>query len=45
MPTDHGTDRSATLLKGLFYLISALLLAAVGYAGWVVTAYWGRVGV
>jgi len=42
---EPGTDGSSTLLKGLFYLISALLAAALGYTGWVVAAYWGRVGV
>jgi hypothetical protein len=42
---ERGTDGSSTLLKGLFYLISALLLAVLGYTGWVVAEYWGRVGV
>ncbi|MFW5904994.1 MAG: hypothetical protein ACOCUZ_02135 [bacterium] len=35
----------STLLKGLFYLISVLVLASLGYTGWIVAIYWGRVGV
>jgi hypothetical protein len=33
------------LFKGLFILLSPLLLAAAGYAGWIVVQYWDQVGV
>lgn len=33
------------LLKGLFILVTVLVLAAAGYAGWIVVRYWDQVGV
>jgi hypothetical protein len=42
---EGGAPRSSNLLRSLFYLIAALLLGALGYTGWVVATYWGRVGV
>jgi hypothetical protein len=33
------------LLKGLFILVTALVVAAAGYAGWIVLRYWNQVGV
>lgn len=39
------TDGSSALLKGLFYLVSLLILGSLGYTGWIVVSYWGRVGV
>jgi hypothetical protein len=33
------------LFKTLFMVVGLLLLAAVGYAGWVVLRYWDQVGV
>jgi hypothetical protein len=33
------------LLKALFVLVSTLLLAAIGYAGWIVISYWDRIAV
>lgn len=35
----------STALKGLFILFVLLVLAAVGYAGWIVSRYWNAVGV
>ncbi|MGK7312475.1 MAG: hypothetical protein ACN0LA_09570 [Candidatus Longimicrobiales bacterium M2_2A_002] len=45
MHAQHELDGSSSLLKGLFILVSLLVLAALGYAGWIVVAYWDRVGV
>jgi hypothetical protein len=33
------------LLKALFVLVSMLLLAAIGYAAWIVISYWHHVSV
>jgi hypothetical protein len=33
------------LFKGLFIAFAVLLLAAIGYAGWIVVRYWDQVGV
>jgi hypothetical protein len=33
------------LLKVLFITFALLLLAAIGYAGWIVARYWDQVGV
>lgn len=41
----HETAGSSSLLKALFVLVSLLVLASLGYAGWVVAMYWDRVGV
>lgn len=35
----------STALKALFILFVLLVLAAVGYAGWIVSRYWDAVGV
>ena len=45
MSHQRGVRGGSALLKGLFYLVTILLLAAVGYTAWVVASYWGRVGV
>ena len=45
MHAQHESDGSHTLLKGLFLLVSLLVLAALGYSGWIVAAFWDRVGV
>lgn len=41
-PDSHG---GSTMLRALFALIAGLLLASIGYATWLVVAYWDRVGV
>jgi hypothetical protein len=33
------------LLKAIFLLVTLLVLAAIGYAGWIVVRYWDQVGV
>ncbi|HSJ05123.1 MAG TPA: hypothetical protein VK936_00385 [Longimicrobiales bacterium] len=33
------------LFKALFIVFSVLVVAAVGYAGWIVVRYWDQVGV
>jgi hypothetical protein len=44
--TESASARAApALLKGLFFLISILVLAAIAYAGWIVARTWDRVGV
>ncbi len=43
-PEREGDGRPA-LLKAVFILISTLVVAAMGYAGWIVLSYWDRVGV
>ena len=44
--TEHSdSDRGPTLLKALFILVSALILAGMGYAAWIVISYWDRIGV
>jgi len=45
MTEPSASDRGPTLLKALFILVSALVLAGVGYAGWIVISYWDRIGV
>ncbi len=32
-------------MQGLFYLVSVLVVGAIGYAAWIVISYWDRVGV
>jgi hypothetical protein len=44
--TERTSDRAATaIFKGLYFLISILVLAAIAYAGWIVARTWDRVGV
>jgi hypothetical protein len=46
--TLHGASaqpRAAPLLKLLFFVVAGLVLAAAGYAGWIVIRTWGDVGV
>lgn len=45
MDTDLEADGRSGLLKGLFYLVTILLLTALGFSGWVIVLHWGRVGV
>jgi cytochrome c-type biogenesis protein CcmH/NrfG len=33
------------VLKGIFVLVAVLVLAAIGYAGWIIVRYWDQVGV
>jgi hypothetical protein len=33
------------LFKAAFFVVVAILLAAVVYSGWIVVRYWDRVGV
>ena len=33
------------ILRGLFVLMTSLVLASVGYAMWIVVTFWDRVGV
>jgi hypothetical protein len=40
-----GRDSRSALLKGLFYLVTALILVSLAYTGWIVVDTWGRVGV
>lgn len=44
---EHNTPPGATplILKSLFFLMTFLVLASVGYAVWIVVAYWDLVGV
>lgn len=35
----------AGLVRALSFLIIGLMLAAVGYAGWIAARYWGDIGV
>ncbi len=53
----HSSQRSPTVetqgtgtgrfgpMQGLFYLVSVLVVGAIGYAAWIVISYWDRVGV
>lgn len=45
MREENAAQTPATVFKGLFLLVSLILLAAVAYAGWIVLRYWDRVGV
>lgn len=40
-----GRDSRSALLKGLFYLVTTLILVSLAYTGWIVVGTWGRVGV
>jgi hypothetical protein len=45
----HAETSSAgplpAVLKGIFFLVVVLVLAAAGYAGWIIVRYWDQVGV
>jgi cytochrome c-type biogenesis protein CcmH/NrfG len=47
--TVHAETTSAgplpAVLRGIFALVAVLVLAAIGYAGWIVVRYWDQVGV
>jgi hypothetical protein len=44
--TERTSARAApAIFKGLYFLISILVLAAIAYAGWIVARTWDRVGV
>ena len=45
MELESASTGSSTLLKGLFFFITVLLVAAMGYATWIVVLFWDRVGV
>ncbi len=45
MDANREPADGSTLLKALFYLISLLVLGALGYTGWIVATTWNRVGV
>lgn len=44
-PESGGRDGPSSLLMGLFYLVTALILVSLAYTGWIVVGTWGRVGV
>jgi hypothetical protein len=44
-PESGGRDGRSALLKGLFYLVTTLILVSLAYTGWIVIGTWGRVGV
>lgn len=46
MHADPAPGRAApALFRTLFVVIAVLVVAAIGYAGWIVTRYWDQVGV
>ncbi len=45
MESESHPKGGPTVLRGLFLLMTSLVLASVGYALWIVVTLWDRVGV
>lgn len=46
MSSEHPPDRATpALFKILFFILAVLVLASIGYAGWMISTYWGQISV